>query len=218
MPASHLDRRPRRKARRCAAGFTIVELLVAVFIIGVLIALLIPAVQAAREQARHTACKNNLRQIGLLTHMYRDLHKGKFPDGVRTGSFSYRMSPGLKTQGDRSAFPETYGLQAVFEEEDYIEPRSGIWICPSQTEEMKRHRNTYAFSIAKSLSSRNPPNQKTSLWVWDNFSLKPGLSGFRGPFSAYTIKSSERVYPHGSLRGKGYNQLFQDGHLGYRRL
>lgn len=199
-------------------GFSLVELLIVIAIIGVLVSLLFPAIQAARESARYTSCTNNLRQVGLLTHMYRDLHDGRFPDAIRTGNFSYRMSPGLKTLGDPAALPERYGLEAVFVDENFIPHHAGIWSCPSQDEEMTRHGNTYAFSIASVLAKRNPPNQKTTIWVWDNFSLKPGLSGFRGPFSGYTIPTNKRVFPHGSLRSSGYNTLYLDGHVEYKEI
>jgi prepilin-type N-terminal cleavage/methylation domain-containing protein/prepilin-type processing-associated H-X9-DG protein len=78
-----------RRAR--PSGFTLIELLVTISILGVLMALLLPAVQASRASARLTTCKNQLRQLGLGLHSYHEAHRC-FPPG------SFQMGPSFPIQ------------------------------------------------------------------------------------------------------------------------
>jgi prepilin-type N-terminal cleavage/methylation domain-containing protein len=117
-------------------GFTLVELLVVVATVGVLISLLLPAVQSAREAARRTQCVNNLRQIGLATHAFHDAKRHLPPP--KLGSTAYdtlgSMFVVLLPYLEESALFEQYDLAKPADDPVNIawtEKPLGIYLCPS---------------------------------------------------------------------------------------
>jgi prepilin-type N-terminal cleavage/methylation domain-containing protein/prepilin-type processing-associated H-X9-DG protein len=104
---------PSPKARR---GFTLIELLVVIAIIGVLIALLLPAVQKVREAANRTQCANNLKQLGLAIHNYHDTFKALPPWGF---DFTYNPNP-MNPLGPQNQGHSAETLLLPFLEQDNI--------------------------------------------------------------------------------------------------
>src|SRR5688572_25903256 len=88
-------------------GFTLVELLVVIAIIGILVALLLPAIQSAREAARRTQCKNNLKQIGLAVINHLDARK-VYPASTETET----------AIGDRSRMTWTVAILPFIEDQN----------------------------------------------------------------------------------------------------
>lgn len=141
-----------REATRSPRAFTLVELLVVVAIIGILVALLLPAVQSAREAARRTQCKNQLKQIGLATQNFHDTY-GYFPlggteswpnfDAYFTGGkpngplrqglgWAYQIIPYLEQGNARQVAANVHGQSSFAAQKALSEIPIELYFCPSR--------------------------------------------------------------------------------------
>ncbi|MBI3837233.1 MAG: DUF1559 domain-containing protein [Planctomycetia bacterium] len=126
---------------RRGRGFTLVELLVVIAIIGILVALLLPAIQAARESARRTSCFNNLKQFGIALHNYHDAHQTLPPAGSTEKLRDFDMYASghamLLPYFEEQNLSNLYNFDTAWEELDQsplvISKVLPIYICPSST-------------------------------------------------------------------------------------
>ena len=130
-------------------AFTLVELLVVIAIIGVLVALLLPAVQAAREAARRTQCSNNLKQIGIATHNHHDTFKI-----LPSAGFEWIHLPTFRNGVPAIAPDQDAGW--AFQILPYIE-QSGVHVGGTGTTD----RDKAVFATGVALSTYNCPSRRS---------------------------------------------------------
>ncbi len=165
--------------RRRQRGFTLIELLVVIAIIAVLTGLLLPAVQAAREAARRTECRNNLKQIGIALHNYHDANR-RFPmsfvvDYDTPGgewSLQARILPYIEQSNlyMLADLRKAYGDPA---NSGIAGQRVGSYLCASETLDEPRFKNGVRIHYPINYAFNAGP-----WFVWDNETGREGTGAF----------------------------------------
>ncbi|MGE0608735.1 MAG: DUF1559 domain-containing protein [Pirellulales bacterium] len=160
----------RKTALLLRAAFTLVELLVVIAIIGVLIALLLPAVQAAREAARRTKCTNNMKQIGLGMHNYLDQWK-KFPCGTTWTLPGQSGFTAIMPYTDYASLYENMRIGDLYQADIGTNATAWHWDQPMITNSSQYPRaQIIQFAICP--SDPGPPTDGS--WGKTNYSLSAG--------------------------------------------
>jgi prepilin-type N-terminal cleavage/methylation domain-containing protein/prepilin-type processing-associated H-X9-DG protein len=203
-------------------GFTLIELLVVIAIIAVLIALLLPAVQSAREAGRRIECTNNLKQLGLAVHGYHDVH-GAIPPAT-TGTTALFKTPDLGMKPRMLPFLEQVALFNAFNMSfNRSDPPNftvrctqvASFVCPSDKNIPLATATVNGITLQIGYNSY-PNNIGTSRFNYNgNFdgpAYKAGAT--EGPAVSYNIVTdglSNTVIFSEFVKGKGITPLMGDG-------
>src|SRR5262249_15784220 len=175
---------PRSLSSRTRPGYTLIELLVVIAIIGVLLALMLPAVQKVREAANRMSCLNNLKQIALATHNFHDTHQ-KFPTGARLPVYV-----GGRPTGGTNLWVE---LLPYFEEDNLYRK----WDYPDNRNNVAGGTNASEAQVMKSLLCPSDSLPRPVVQATAANSVTPHWSwGFYG-MSSYGGSAGKRSVPMG---------------------
>ena len=174
-------------------GFTLVELLVVIAIIGVLIALLLPAVQAAREAARRAQCTNHLKQIGIAVHNFHDTHKALPPSCVGAPGGGLTDNEGGRVRANFFVhilpYLEKQPLYDIVKSwsDDFVDhlDNAGFWSHANMTDEI---RQSFIIAFYRCPSRRNNSTFLPAS-AEDDTSTSWGVGGTSGPQGDYAFVS-----------------------------
>jgi prepilin-type N-terminal cleavage/methylation domain-containing protein len=208
-----------RSRRGSETGFTLIELLVVIAIIGVLVALILPAVQQAREAANRSKCINNLKQLGLAAQQYHDVHQS-LPSGWYCDEADASCVPYLATPLMWSGFVSL--LPHLEQQNLYNEMNFDFSPMFLDTNNNPRPVNVNATSLRRSLEFYVcPSNRKAQAGAGNTQTTPPGTKGVTtalvGPLDYRFNMAAGRQLNCTPTTGAGYDDCaFYDNGIGFR--
>ena len=199
-------------------GFTLVELLVVIAIVGILVALLLPALSSVRESARLTQCKNNLKQVGLAGLQYTEARRhypmGRDDTKQYAVSWAFRLLPYMGEEATFDSFDQDF---RVDDQENAIAMRTPVitFICPSRGN----------FTADRNFDNDDAPPQVTGVAAGGDYAACPGTeilyntagSGLNLA-SAGAIHTKSRVRPSQVTDGSSRTVMIGQRHAFDRQI
>lgn len=222
----------RAQTHRSVQAFTLIELLVVISIISLLIAMLLPVLASAREQAVKLQCASNLRSVGIAIHLYAMDNKSVLLSGYRSGPGDY-FDWDFLTNNNWDAVSRSYSPWLQLRDLDYMQSKK-MFQCPAsdpiQFPRIDNFKRSYAVAVGIRFAGWGYDRIGTTNYYYGNPSgiqmriddgriskaiilndnvYKPGLSGYK--LNRYAHNPSTGVV-------SGGNAVFSDGHVVWRNF
>ena len=193
-------------------NFTLIELLVVIAIIAILAAILLPALQAARQRAQSSTCISNLKQCGTIAQQYMNDHKSWWPCGNRNGDKTWTIN-GKTVQTNIYTFHLYRGKYAS--EEVANDTDTGFFSCPSMEKKTnnpsnKNYPQVYGTQYVHNANEASPATSGANGYTYWGRGYNTMMPGWNNGFKSYTAGKPDNAKPDTTSVGPSSRMLLCD--------